>query len=93
MAFHLTANLVIGINGAISDKINLDLLNVIPLVLTFVFASLLYLATRHARKKKYTAFRDVYKAIRELESQEEAKESKSSTPLTHDLLHKIIEEK
>ncbi len=93
LAFHLTANLVIGINGAISDKINLDLWNVIPVVLTFLFAFLLYLATRHARKKKYTAFRDVYEAIRELEAQEEAKESTSSNLPIHDLLHKIIEEK
>lgn len=73
LAFHLTASLVIGIAGSISDKITLDSWNAIPVVVTFLFAFLAYLEARQARKKKYIAFRDVYQAICELKDQEEAK--------------------
>lgn len=92
LVFHLTANVVIGIVGTISDKIALDSWNVIPGVVIFLFAFLVYMAARHARKKKYIAFKDVYEAICELKTQEEANEPMSSNPPIHDFLYKIIEE-
>lgn len=73
LAFHLTAILVIGIAGSISDKITLDSWNVSSLVVTLLFVFLVYRAARHARKKKHIAFRNVYQTICELKDQEEAK--------------------
>ncbi len=72
LAFHLTAILVIGI-GSISDKITLDSWGVSSLVVTLLFAFLVYRAARQERKKKHIAFRNVYQAICELKDQEEAK--------------------
>lgn len=89
LAFHLTANLVIGIVGTISEKITLDTRNVIPVALTLLFAFLMYLIARHARKKKFIAFKAVYKTICELKAQEEAKESTSSNSSNHENLQTI----
>ena len=89
LAFHLAAILAIRIVGTISANINLDPRNEIPVVSTLLFAFLMYLAARHARKEKFTYFKAAYDTICELKDQEEAKESTSSNPSIHEVLQII----
>ena len=71
--------------------INLDLLSAILMTVMFFFVFLIYLAARHARKKKYIAFTNVYQSIYEVKIQEEEKESTISSSRSNSTYQRLDE--
>lgn len=78
LVFHSIASLAIGIAGALSPNITLDLRNTIPVVIVLIIAFLMYLAARRARKEKFIAFRTVYDAIRKYKIDKDHKRTESN---------------